>query len=62
MRARVFRERRPGAFGILSAPHPPVMDDLPDTMPGPFDRIAAIFERAITLGHEEYETAEQLAA
>ena len=60
MRARIFRERRPGAYGVLSDPHPPVMNDLPDTIPGPPEKIASIFERAITLGHEEYERAEQL--
>jgi predicted amidohydrolase len=30
MRARLFRERNPAAFGILTDPHPPVLDRIPE--------------------------------
>ena len=32
MRARLFRERNPAAFGILSEPNPPVLAKVPATI------------------------------
>jgi hypothetical protein len=32
MRSRIFRERHPAAFGLLTQPHPPVLDKVPSTI------------------------------
>ena len=58
MRARVFRERRPGAYGVLADPHPPALDKLPDITPGPPEEIARIYHRATTVGHVDFDEAE----
>ena len=58
MRARLFRERRPEAYQVLADPHPPVLDDLPDMIPGGPDVIADISRRATTVGHGEFRQAE----
>ena len=58
MRARVFRERRPGAYGVLADPHPPALDKLPDITPGPPEEIARIYRRATTVGHVDFDKAE----
>ncbi len=59
MRARLFRERNPAAFGILVDPHPPALErhriDLTSEEAG---RIAA---GVLTVGQEEFERAEALA-
>ena len=59
MRARVFRERRPGAYGMLTDPHPPVLNKLPDMIPGPGKEIARIVHRATTVGHGRFREAEE---
>ena len=59
MRARLFRERNPAAFGILVDPHPPVLDRLPiDLTSQEAGRIAA---GVLTTGEEEFRRAEALA-
>jgi hypothetical protein len=59
MRARLFRERNPAAFEILTDPHPPVLDKVPiDITQGEAARIAA---RVLTMGEEEFRDAEALA-
>ena len=59
MRARLFRERNPAAFGILVDPHPPVLDRLPiDLTSQEAGRIAA---GVLTIGQEEFQRAESLA-
>jgi predicted amidohydrolase len=58
MRARLFRERRPEAYQVLADPHPPVLDDLPDMIPGSPDVIADISRRATTVGHGDFRQAE----
>lgn len=60
MRARLYRERRPEAYSVLTDRNPPVLAGLPPMMPGPPEEIIRINERAITLGHGEYEQAEEL--
>jgi predicted amidohydrolase len=60
MRARQFRERRPEAYGVLTDPHPPALDRLPNYTPLPAKEIARIFGRATTIGHIEHEKAEDL--
>jgi predicted amidohydrolase len=59
MRARLFRERRPEACKILTDPHPPILDTLPDMIPGPAVEIARMINRASTVGHLQYEAAEE---
>lgn len=58
MRARLFRERRPEAFGVLTSLHPPVLATLPDIIPGSAPEIARMVNRASTVGHLQYEAAE----
>lgn len=58
MRARLFRERNPVAFGILVDPHPPVLDRLPINLTSQeAGRIAAA---VLTTGEEEFRRAETL--
>lgn len=58
MRARLFRERRPEAYRRLTDPRPPILDALPDMIPGPAPEIARMVNRAATVGHGQYEMAE----
>ncbi len=59
MRARLFRERNPAAFGILTDPNPPVLEKVPiDITSKEAGRIAA---RVLTIGEEEFQQAESLA-
>jgi predicted amidohydrolase len=59
MRARLFRERNPAAFGILTDPNPPVLNKLPiNITQQDAGRIAA---RVLTIGEEEFRAAESLA-
>jgi predicted amidohydrolase len=60
MRARIFRERRPEAYGVLTDPHPPALDKLPMYTPVPAQEIAEIFHRATTVGHVQYDHAQEL--
>ena len=58
MRARLFRERNPAAFGILTDPNPPMLAKVPiEITQQVAGRIAA---RALTFGAEEFEQAELL--
>lgn len=59
MRARLFRERNPTAFGILTDPNPPILDKIPIEMTQKESgRIAA---GVLTTGEEEFRAAENLA-
>ncbi|MCH5374882.1 MAG: hypothetical protein JJ992_12980, partial [Planctomycetes bacterium] len=59
MRARLFRERNPAAFSILTEPEPPVLAKVPiEISQKEAGRIAA---KALTIGEEAYRDAEQLA-
>ncbi len=59
MRARLFRERNPAAFGILTDPDPPVLQKVPiGITQKEAGRIAA---RVLTTGEEEFRQAESLA-
>jgi predicted amidohydrolase len=60
LRCRVYRERRPSAYGVLTDPHPPALDRLPDYGPAPAEEIAEIFGRAITVGHVHHREAQEL--
>ncbi len=59
MRARLFRERNPAAFGILTDPEPPVLRKVPiDLSPEEAYRIAS---RVLTVGEAEFNEARALA-
>ena len=59
MRARLFRERNPEAFGILTSTDPPVLSKVPiDISQREAGRIAAT---VLTIGEEEFREAEALA-
>src|SRR4051812_35133404 len=58
MRARLFRERNPEAFRILTDPHPPVLDKVPIGLTS--QEAGRIMARALTLGEEEFKQANEL--
>lgn len=58
MRARLFRERSPEAFGMLTDPHPPVLDDVAATISTAV--AVRIANAALTVGGEEFEQADAL--
>jgi hypothetical protein len=58
MRARLFRERSPAAFGILTDPHPPVLDKVPETIA--IADAVRIANGALTVGEEEFRKADAL--
>src|SRR5262249_15837102 len=48
MRSRLFRERMPAAYGILTDPHPPALDRLPQSLS--VEEAVRIFQGALTVG------------
>jgi predicted amidohydrolase len=59
MRARLFRERNPAAFGMLTNPNPPVLAKVPATIT---ERQAVdIAHKVLTVGQDEFKAAEALA-
>jgi len=58
MRARLFRERCPAAYGILSEPKPPVLDKVPETMS--IEDAVRIANAALTVGEKEFQQADAL--
>lgn len=60
MRARLFRERNPEAFKILTEPNPPVLAKVPLDMTR--EEAGRIFARMLTVGPEELKQAEALAS
>jgi predicted amidohydrolase len=59
MRARLFRERHPAAFGILTDPDPPVLAKVPATITVP--EAVRIANNTLTIGPEEFQAADALA-
>jgi hypothetical protein len=58
MRARLFRERNPEAFAILTDPNPPALKKLPiDITPEESARIAG---KVLTQGEEDFRKASHL--
>ncbi len=55
MRARLFRERNPAAFGILTDPTPPVLSIVPLNLTG--DRAYRLAARVLTIGEEQFNQA-----
>lgn len=58
MRARLFRERNPEAFGILSDTNPPVLAKVPISLTP--QQAGVIMARALTVGEDEFKMANQL--
>jgi predicted amidohydrolase len=58
MRARLFRERNPEAFGILTDPNPPVLDKVPIGLTR--QEAGRIMARTLTVGDEEFKVANEL--
>jgi predicted amidohydrolase len=58
MRARLFRERIPTAFGRLTEPNPPVLQKVPETLT--IAESLRISAQARTVGEEQFQEAETL--
>jgi predicted amidohydrolase len=59
MRGRLFRERAPGAYGILTDPEPPVLAKVPSNVTR--DEAIRIMATVLTTGEERFQKAEALA-
>lgn len=57
MRARLFRERRPAAFDLLTEPEPPALRKLPAILPVP--EAVRIANGALTVGEEAFRQADE---
>ncbi len=58
MRARLFRERNPAAYGILTDPTPPALKKIPATMS--VEEAVRIGSATLTIGEERFAAAEAL--
>jgi 5-aminopentanamidase len=58
MRSRLFRERHPAVFARITEANPPALAKLAPMQPGPAEEIARITERAMTVGHGQYDRAQ----
>lgn len=58
MRARLFRERSPAAFSILTDPNPPVLTKVPATIT--VAEAVEISSKVLTLGEAEFKDADSL--
>jgi predicted amidohydrolase len=59
MRARLFRERNPAAYNILTNPMPPILAKVPLDIS--VEEAADIGARMLTIGEDEFKAAEALA-
>lgn len=59
MRGRLFRERAPEAYGILTDPNPPVLARVPSNITK--DEVIRIMAMAMTTGEERFKEADALA-
>jgi len=59
MRGRLFRERVPAAYGILTEPNPPVLAKVPSNVTT--EEAIRIFKTALTTGEERFKQANSLA-
>jgi predicted amidohydrolase len=60
LRARLFRERNPAAYGVLTDPAPPILGKMPPIISR--EKAARIAEKALTVGEGEFSAAADLAA
>jgi predicted amidohydrolase len=58
MRARLFRERNPAAYGVLTDPNPPVLKKIPQTIT--VDEAVRIGAATLTVGNERFRQADDL--
>jgi hypothetical protein len=58
MRARLFRERNTAAYGLLTDPHPPVLDKIPASITA--EEAIRIGAKTLTVGNERFAEARQL--
>lgn len=58
MRARLFRERNPAAYGILTDPNPPVLKKVPAEIT--IEEAVRIGGKTLTIGEERFQEAEAL--
>src|SRR5438552_12888009 len=58
MRARLFRQRSPAAFGILTDPNPPVLAKIPETIT--VAEAVKISDKTLTIGDEKFKEADAL--
>jgi predicted amidohydrolase len=58
MRARLFRERSPAAFGILTDPNPPVLKKAPETIS--IADAVRVANGTLTVGSDEFKSADAL--
>jgi predicted amidohydrolase len=59
MRARLFRERNPAAFGVLVEPNPPVLEKVPISITA--EEAGRISAKTLTIGEDEFKRANALA-
>ena len=59
MRARLFRERNPSAYGMLTNASPPILAKVPATTTP--EEARRVFEKGLTVGQEEFNAANSLA-
>ena len=58
-RARLFRERNPAAYGLLTAEHPPALDRLQHVPVPTAQEAADLFNEALTTGADAFYEAEE---
>ncbi len=58
MRARLFRERNPAAYGVLTDPNPPVLRKLPETTT--IEEAVRVGSKTLTVGNERFAEADAL--
>jgi predicted amidohydrolase len=58
MRARLFRERNPAAYGLLTDPNPPVLKKIPATIT--VDEAVRLWGKLLTTGEDRFQQAEDL--
>ena len=59
LRGRLFRERVPGAYGLLTEPEPPVLAKVPSNVTA--EEAIRIMATVLTTGEERFKEAEALA-
>lgn len=58
MRARLFRERNPAAYGLLTDPNPPVLKKIAPTIT--IEEAVRLWEKVLTRGEDRFQQAENL--
>jgi predicted amidohydrolase len=58
MRARLFRERNPAAYGILTDPNPPVLKKIPAAITA--EEAVRVGAKTLTIGNERFAEAQAL--